>query len=474
MVGWSDPSGRLQNIERLVRSLPIAVASADARRRVRFWNPAFEQLFLYQADDIHGKDLAALVGLRDDREAGAAVERLARGEYVQLTTHGRRKDHSLVDIEFHGVPDSSNGRFTGYWGLFEDITKRKQRERELQLSEEKFSKAFLITPSTAAVSTTPDNRLIDVNNTWVRLFGYRREEAIGRTPLELGLIEEADLQQINQQVDARKGRLRDFECRFRARDGTIRSGSVSIEEFVVEGQSLRMMLIADITPLKTAEASLSRISRMLLDNHEEERLRIARELHDDIGQRIAAWQLGLDRLTRDLRGSNAPLRPRLDDLRANAADIASAVHALSRDLDSGPLTLLAIDKALERLCGELSERLDMDIAFTRREVPNLVPPDVSLCIFRVAHEALVHVARHGGSRRAEIDLRGTDGVMHLRVKAFGHAFAVDNGHGTQLWVVTMRERVAVLEGTFSVTWNPGGGTQIDVAIPLPGASTSAP
>ena len=474
MAGWSDRSGRLRNIERLVRTLPIAVASADARRRVRFWNPAFERLFLYHSDDIAGKNLEALVGLRDDRDAGAAVQRLERGECVQVVTRGRRKDRSLIDIEFHGVPDSINGKFTGYWGLFEDITQRRSHERTLQLSEEKFAKAFLITPSTGAVSTTPDNRLIDVNNTWVRLFGYRREEAIGRTPLELGLLDEADFRDINQRVEARGGRLRDFECRFRARDGTVRSGSVSIEEFVVEGQALRMTLVADITPLKNAEASLSTISQMLLENHEGERMRVARELHDDIGQRMAAWQLGVDRLTRDLHGSNTPLRSRLEELRSQAAGISSAVQALSRELHAGPMTLLAIDNALERLCGELSERLDMDVSFTRRDVPGLVPADVSLCLFRVAEDALGHIAKHGESRRAEIELRGTGGGIHLMVRTFGHAFSTDSGHGAQLWVITMRERVAKMNGAFSITWNAGGGTQVDVAVPLPGAPMAAP
>jgi len=468
MAGWSDSSRRLHKIERLVRTLPIAVASADARRRVRFWNPAFERLFLYRADDIAGKNLESLVGLREDRDGGAAVERLARGEFVQLILRGRRKDRSVIDIEFHGVPESVNGKFTGYWGLFQDISDRRSRELALQMSEEKFAKAFMITPSTGWVSTTPDNRLIDVNHTWVRLFGYRREEAIGRTPLELGLLDAADFREINQRVEARGGRLRDFECRFRGRDGTVRSGSVSIEEFVVEGQSLRMTLVADITPLKHAEASLSTISQMLLENHEGERVRIARELHDDIGQRLAAWQLCVDRLTREQNGASMPLRARLEELRSHAAGISTAVQALSRDLHAGPLTMLAIDNALERLCAEFSERRDMDIAFTRRDVPGRVAADVSLCLFRVAQDALAHIAQYGGSRRAEIELRGADGTIHLMVRAFGRAFSTDSGEGAKLGIITMRERVATMNGTFSITWNPGGGTQIDIAVPLSG------
>jgi len=474
MAGWSDPSGRLQHIEHLVRTLPIALAVADARRRVRFWNPAFEKLFLYKADEIEGKNLETLVGLRDDREAGSAVQRLTRGEHVRLTTRGRRKDRTIVDIEFHGVPAAVNGRFTGYWGLFHDITEQRARERALLSSQEKFSKAFLITPTTAAVSTSPDNRLIDVNNTWVRLTGYRREEAIGRTPLELGLLGEADFREINQQVEARGGRLRDFECQFRMRDGSIRIGSLSVEEFVVEGEALRMTIVADITPLRNAEASLSRIIQLLLESHERERIRISHELHDDIGQRMAAWQLGLDRLVRDLRGSNTVLRERMTELRTQAAGISTVVQALSRNLHSGPLDLLVIDIALERLCRELSERLDLDIAFTRRDVPSVLPTDVSLCLFRVAQDALGHIAKHGGSRRAELELRGTPGEIHLCVKEYGHAFSVDDTQAAQLTVITMRERVAVLKGTFSITWTSGGGSQLDVVIPLDDAGAAKP
>ena len=321
--------------------------------------------------------------------------------------------------------------------------------------------AFLITPTTAAVSTSPDNRLIDVNNTWVRLTGYRREEAIGRTPLELGLFGEADFRGINQQVEARGGRLRDFECQFRMRDGTIRIGSLSVEEFVVEGEPLRMTIVADITPLRNAEASLSRISQLLLEGHERERIRIAHELHDDIGQRMAAWQLGLDRLVRDLRGPNTVLRVRMTELRTQAAGISAGVQALSRDLHSGPLHLLTIDIALERLCGELSERLDMDIAFTRRDVPEALPSDVSLCLFRVAQDALGHIAKHGGSRRAELELRGAPGAVHLCVKEYGHAFSVEDGQSGQLTVITMRERIGgaerhLFDHVDTGRWIPGG------------------
>jgi len=138
------------------------------------------------------------------------------------------------------------------------------------------------------------------------------------------------------------------------------------------------------------------------------------------------------------------------------------------------LNLLTIDIALERLCSELGERLDMDIAFTRRDVPDALPSDVSLCLFRVAQDALGHVAKHGGSRRAEIELRGTPGGVQLYVKEYGHAFSVDDSQATQLTVITMRERVAALKGTFSITWTPGGGTQVDVAIPLADAVKAEP
>jgi signal transduction histidine kinase len=150
------------------------------------------------------------------------------------------------------------------------------------------------------------------------------------------------------------------------------------------------------------------------------------------------------------------------------------VQALSRNLHSGPLDLLVIDIALERLCRELSERLDLDIAFTRRDVPGALPADVSLCLFRVAQDALGHIAKHGGSRRAELELRGTPGAVHLCVKEYGHAFSVDDTQAAQLTVITMRERVAVLKGTFSITWTSGGGSQLDVTIPLADADAAKP
>jgi len=394
------------------------------------------------------------------------VQRIVRGEHVRLITHARRKDRSVVDVEFLGAPDQVNGRFAGYWGLFQNVTERSAVEGGPN-SEKKFSQAFLVAPSMVTLSTQKEHRFIDVNNTWVCLTGFQRDEAIGRTALELGLFENPeDFDLLNERVEARGGRIRDVECRFRMRDGSLKVGSLSMEEFAVEGEHLRLTVMSDITPLRRTEARSSAITRMLFANQERERARFARVLHDDIGQLLVACQLALDRLAHVLSERNAGLISSLDELRSHISAIFTGVQEMSQDVYSPTDGLLSIEVALQQLCAQTRNRFDIDIGYVARDVPDGMPADVSRCLFRLVQDALLYIARHSVTRRADVELQGRPGMIHLYIREFGGAFSLDARADEEVGLITMRERAALINGTFSLTWFPSDGTQIEVAVPI--------
>jgi PAS domain S-box-containing protein len=331
-----------------------------------------------------------------------------------------------------------------------------------------FKKAFHASPTTVALATSPDNRLIDVNDTWLHLTGYSRDAVIGRTPLELGLLDDPqDFDRINERVLANNGRLRDFECRFRSSDHRLIVGLVSIEQFEVEQQAFRIVMIADVTALRQAEATLSQVTQNVIEAQEWERLRIARDLHDDIGQRLAVWQFTMDRLLQDVRGGSSDVEARLHDLQAQARSISADLQSLSRELHSPTLSLISIDKSLKRLCQEMGARLDIRVDFTTSRVPASIPSDVSLCLFRVLQEALTNIVKHSGTRRAVVRLAGTGDTIEMTIRDFGQGLsawsAVTN---VGIGLLTMRERVAIVKGTFSISSPPDGGLEIDIRIPV--------
>jgi PAS domain S-box-containing protein len=424
----------------------MAIVRTDAGGRVWFCNPAFEHTFLFDAAEAAGKALEELIGLD-------------RGE-------ARRKDGVKVDVEFHVLPDIVDGVCAGYFYFFQDVSARRIAERALTLSEQIFASAFRLSPVTITISTAGESRLVEVNDKWIELTGYSREEAIGRTPLELGLYDDPeDANRVNHLVAASGGSVRNVECRVRARNGSLLLTSVSISEITVNDRALRVVVGADLTPLRAAEARLSDVSRKMLDVQELERLRIGRELHDNVGQCLALLNMGLVQAQADAEKLGQALAGNLSDLSKQAASISKDVRTISHDLYSPQLRLLDLAGALNGVCLQLQRHLAIEIAFSSHDVPRPVAADVSLCLYRVLQEGLINAAKHSDTRRIDVELHGTSGAVFLTIKDFGRGFSVGTAR-EGLGLVSMRERVAMVGGTFTIASTPQLGTEIMVRIPL--------
>jgi PAS domain S-box-containing protein len=434
----------------------MAIVRTDADGRVWFCNPAFEQTFLYDAAEATGKTLEQLIGLE-------------RGEAC-------RKDGVRVDVESHALPELVAGECVGYFYFFQDISARRVAERALKLSEEIFANAFRVSPVTVSISTAGEGRLIEVNDKWLEVTGYTREEVIGRTPLELGLLEDPeDGHRLNRLIAASGGSLRNVEARFRQKNGAPLAISVSVAEFTVNDRALRVVVGADLTPLRAAEARLSDVSRKMLDAQELERLRIGRELHDNVGQRLALLNMSLVQTQADVEKLGQAIAGSLSELSSQAAAISKDIRTISHDLYSPQLRLLDLGEALKGLCIQLQRHLAIEITFSSHNAPRHVAADVSLCLFRVLQEGLINAAKHSDTRRIEVELRGTARAIYLRIRDFGTGFSV--GHVNEgLGLVSMRERVAMVGGTFSLASTLQSGTEIKVRVPVtsPPSETSTP
>ena len=227
-----------------------------------------------------------------------------------------------------------------------------------------------------------------------------------------------------------------------------------------------VVAFVDITPRKLAEAALASVSRKLRDAQEQERGRIARELHDDIGQRLTLLAFELDQLHQDL--SDLPeVHSRIGELQKQASEIATDIQTLSHDLHSAKLEYLGPVGAMRSLCQELEEQTKVKIEFKTQDLPSPLPPDISLCLFRVLQEALRNAVRHSGARQVEVELWGTPDEIHLAVSDRGVGFdskAAKESPG--LGLVSMEERLKLLKGSISIESQPNRGTTIHARLPL--------
>jgi PAS domain S-box-containing protein len=353
------------------------------------------------------------------------------------------------------------------FGLLWQRTRRRKTEAQLKRSEEKFSKSFRKSPLAITIADTNDGHYIDVNEAFERHTGWRRDEVIGRSPLEIGLWLDPDQRfGFLEQLRA-KGNVTDLELKFRRKDGQIRTGLGSAEVIEVHGKRCALSVIADITERKTAEQALATLSGRLIETQEAERARIARELHDDINQQVAMVAVNLRTAKRHLSVSEAGASGYIEEASARISELENDIQALSHRLHSSKLEYLGLEGAAQSFCREVSERHDVRIDFHCDGISEGVPPGISLCLFRVLQEAVHNAVKHSGVPEIKVLLECTSSEMRLTVHDFGVGFdpcGAVNGHG--LGLTSMRERLRLVHGQLEIDSSPHHGTTIFARVPV--------
>jgi len=235
-----------------------------------------------------------------------------------------------------------------------------------------------------------------------------------------------------------------------------------------QGRMLRIIgIVADVTESKLAEEALAGVSRRLIEAQEQERARIARELHDDIGQRLALLTIELEQFGRSFVDLPAEPLHRIGELRSHTSDIAIDVQSLSHELHSSKLEYLGIVAAMRAFCREFSDQQNGEVVFAHDEVPRTLPQDVSLCLFRVLQEALQNAVKHSGLRHFDVELRYASDAIDLTVRDLGSGFDVQQAMKTRgLGLISMAERVKLVDGQLSIDSQPNRGTTIHARVPL--------
>jgi PAS domain S-box-containing protein len=238
--------------------------------------------------------------------------------------------------------------------------------------------------------------------------------------------------------------------------------------FDVKGRMLRIIgMVADVTERKRAERELSELSGRLIHAQEEERTRIARELHDHLGQRMALLQINVERFEQDTAELSSKARQELNNIAELTEECSSELHDISHQLHPSRLDTLGLVAALGGFCREFSVQHDLQVQFVHQDVSGHVPKDVSLCLFRIVQEALSNVVKHSGAPEAQVELTHHGDQIDLcisdRGAGFNPAFAKrEDGLG----LISMRERLRLVGGHLSIESEVSHGTRIRARIPL--------
>ena len=259
------------------------------------------------------------------------------------------------------------------------------------------------------------------------------------------------------------------EYRVRRSDGAYRwMFDVGNPRFDVEGFFVGFIGSAvDTTDQKLAREALEKVGGQLIAAQEKERSHIARELHDDICQRLAMLSLRIEKVTKSWSLGQVPAGDQLEQIWQQCSNLTGDVQALSHELHPSVLDNLGLVTAIKSFCREFSEQSGAAVHFSHADIPDFLTREVSLSFFRVVQEALHNAAKYSGVKQFEVNLQGKSGGMELEIVDRGMGFDVENSKNIEgLGLVSMRERILMLNGKISIESKPNAGTRIRAYVPL--------
>ena len=350
---------------------------------------------------------------------------------------------------------------------------RQQAAEELRSSEERYRR-IVDTANEGIWVLDESSRITFVNRRMAEMLGYSPEEMTGRSTrdfMELEATEEAD-RRFSLRPEGSAGQ---FDSPFRRKDGSELWGIVSTTPMLGEGGQFAgaLGMVTDITERKRAEAELYRSNEQiremackLITVQEEERRRIARELHDDVVQKVAALAIGISRVKRRVAEADQPLVDELAGIQQSIFGLSEDIRGLSHRLHPAVLEHAGLAAALKSFTEEFSTAEGIDVTLTVPEGGEVVSRDIGVCVYRVVQEWLRNIAKHSGAKSAEVMLSISGSELHLVIKDAGQGFEVDRARGRGLGIASIEERVRLCRGTVEIESQLTWGTKLTARIPL--------
>ena len=353
-------------------------------------------------------------------------------------------------------------------GVAHDVTEQKRTETALRKSEEKFFKAFHSSPIEMVIATLEEGRFLDVNESFERGVDLTKNDIIGRTSSELGLwIDPAERANIVEEIK-RNGRVLNREIQLRSMSGEVRTKLFSAEPIHISGEACLLSVSKDITDRKKAEEELRKLSGQLLRLQDDERRKIARELHDTTGQNLAAASMLLRQIQESAPSSSTK---QVSECARLIDQCNSEIRTLSYLLFPPMLESAGIESAIRHYLNGFGERTGICVEL---EVSAFVPrlaSEVELALFRVVQESLINIHRHSGSKTAKIRLYWERGQVLLEVSDSGRGIPGSKQDTNKrdfprlgVGIPSMIERIKQVGGGLEVE-SSDSGTTIRVKVP---------
>jgi len=465
------------------------IVAIDADQRILMVNRAAEQMFGWTRTALLGKPVDVLVPIRLRDEHRLHVERFARTG-VTSRRMGAQMALSALHANGHEFPIEASisqhgeGPARVLAVILRDVSARLHGEAMLASSEARM-RGILDSAMDAIITVDDEQRVVAFNSAAEAMFGWQRGEALGQP---LGAFIPHRFREDHGQHVRRFGESATSSRRMagaRVVTGMRRNGEefpidASISQLMQNGRRFYTVILRDISELARTEAALRRSREELKElataassAREQEKSRIARELHDELAQALTALKMDISLVRHDQRNPEPELLSRLEKMNQQVDLTIAAMRRIAADLR--PLTLddLGLAAAVESLVEQFTKKTGVacELALSRSEIE--MPPECATAVFRIVQEGLTNIARHAKARHAEVAIDATPVDVSISITDDGVGFVPDSPRQNAYGLLGLRERAYLLGGEVEIRSSPGGGTRIDVRLPLsPAEATS--
>lgn len=464
------------------RAMLDGIVTIDEAMRIVMINPSAQRMFGRTAADVLGSDLSVLIpaGSREAHHAHVrnfmssdVTERPMRdrGLLVGLRANGETFPLMAAICQVEMSSDLSGKRH--YTAVLRDMSHEQKLTATIDQLNQRMRSLFELLP--VAVWVTEGDQVVYANKVCARLFGVeQRESLIGRSIYDFfdpgvhEVVRQKVVQALNHQSD-----LLPVQAQISRADGSLRCVEMVLAALPDHSRTLLQMVISDITRLSQERRKLMSSRNLLrdlnasvVDAREAERRSIARELHDELGQRLTVLKLELESLKR----SGEPCLPqdRMQSMLDMVDDTVAATRRIAMHLRPLMLDDLGLKAAIEWLAQDFERRAGMHVTLNLASAPDHMPQKVLITLYRIVQEALTNVVRHSGADRVEISMAHNGSAVELVVKDNGQGFTETPGQAPRgsFGLIGIHERVHMLGGTLNLGNQSDGGARVAVSLPL--------
>ena len=463
-------------------------AEEELKLRARLLDNAFDSInltdfdgnFLYVNETFcksHGYSREELIGTNIRQLDIPEYAKLIKPRYQEIREKGQatfesahfRKDGSIMHVEVHGrVIESGNRKLA--LSVDRDITERKRMEEALKHSESRYRDLFESASDAIFIRDLKGN-IIEANQAASVLSGYTAGELARMNISELLTLESLETVMESQQRQlAGQTISQRYEVELTRKDGT-RATMEAMERLITRNQQpVAIHSVArDITEQKRVREYMRTYAERVTKTQEDERKRVARELHDDTAQALVSLGMDIGSLTVATGQLPREVRKRLKELRSRTSDILQGVRSLSQALRPPMLEELGLLAALQELTNDLVDQYGIDAQFQLQGTIRRFPPDAELALFRIAQEALNNVVKHTRATKAAVRVNFSPTKVKLTITDNGQGFefheVMNNlAYSGKLGLMGMQERARLLGSTLDVQSQLGKGTTVALEV----------